>query len=106
MLKVYIASPYIVALMTNNQIQVRNIFNPNCILQDHKLNPCSYHSACVAQNLAKMHEGRLDDFFVIFKSQEADQRTFGQPEVAGAPRIINHNNSGSETRIVYSVTKF
>ena len=54
-----------------------------------------------------MHEGRLDDFYVIIKSQEADQRTFGQPEVAGAPRVLlPAQDGGAEVRELYSVIKF
>ena len=67
--KIMIANPYIVAYLQNNQIEVRNIFNPLRIFQKIELDTCMFVSLCVAQNLLKKHQGRLDDFYVIIKNQ-------------------------------------
>lgn len=39
------------------------------IFQKVELDTCKYVSLCVAQNLLKKHQGRLDDFYIIIKNQ-------------------------------------
>lgn len=39
-LRIEVASPYIVGYLLNNAIEVRNIFNPNCIYQRIELASC------------------------------------------------------------------
>jgi hypothetical protein len=67
--KILIANPYIVAYLQNNQIEVRNIFNPLRIYQKTELDSCQFVTLSVAQNLLKKHQGRLDDFYLIIKNQ-------------------------------------
>ena len=49
--KLQLARPYLVALLANNQWQVRCILNPLSIIQDHKLVPCIYQTCCVSANI-------------------------------------------------------
>ena len=44
-LKIQVASPYLVALLqtpTTSEIEVRNIFNPSMITQKIALDPCNF----------------------------------------------------------------
>ena len=75
-LKMKLASPYLIAFLKNNTIEIRNIFNPNLITQNIKMGKSddavkfmNCH-ACTAQNLIKRYNSRLDDFCIIYKSTE------------------------------------
>ena len=70
-IKTELASPYIVGFLQKNMIEVRNIFNPESVYQQIKLESFDLVSLCVAQNLQKKHGGRLDDIFLIAKTQIA-----------------------------------
>jgi len=95
-LKIQVASPYLVAFLQNSEIEVRNIFNPSMITQKIALDPCTFIQTCVAQNLRYIHQGRLDDFYVIFKRSENAQ--------AGAPAesecsILKLNQDKAESQL-------
>lgn len=66
-LKLQLARPYLVALMANNQWQVRNMLNPLSIMQDDNLVPCIYQTSCVSANLTARHQNRLDDFYLVIR---------------------------------------
>jgi hypothetical protein len=79
-LKIQVASPYLVALLRTSEIEVRNIFNPSMITQKIALDQCNFLHVCVAQNLRFRHQGRLDDFYVIFKRSGHDAPAGAPPE--------------------------
>jgi hypothetical protein len=70
--QVQLASPYIVAFLSNSNIEVRNIFNPLRIFQKIELDSCKLISTSIAYNLQKRHQGRLDDFNIIIMSTDED----------------------------------
>ena len=46
--KIYLAAPYLVAILSNDEIQVRNILNPELILRSYRLDNCQFSFCCVA----------------------------------------------------------
>ena len=72
--KLQLAQPYLVALLANNQWQVRCMLNPLSIIQDHKLVPCIYQTCCVSANIIARNQNRLDDFYLVTKEQLIDDR--------------------------------
>ena len=69
--KVQVASPYLVALLQDSSIEVRNIFNPNRVYYRHELiGRSQFVTVCVAQNLKKRYQNRLDDFYLVIKNQK------------------------------------
>lgn len=99
-LKIQVASPYLVAFLQNSEIEVRNIFNPSMITQNIRLDPCIFHQTCVAQNLRYRHQGRLDDFYLIFKR---DTQAHGNTATSGAAesecRILKLKQDKAESQL-------
>ena len=69
-IKIQVASPYLIGFLQNSHIEVRNIFNPNKIYQKIELEPCTFIQTAVSRNLEQRFEGRLDDFCIIIKSMD------------------------------------
>ena len=77
-------------------IEVRNVFNPSTITQAIALDPCNFVSTCVAQNLLYRHEGRLDDFYVIFR--RSDGAHAGTPAETDC-NILKMNQDKAESQL-------
>ena len=74
---IQVANPYLVGFLSNMVIEVRNIFNPNKIVQKIEIAAKAefqFVSACVAQNINMKPHQKLDDFYGIIKYEEIDDK--------------------------------
>ena len=66
------------------------------ITQKISLKPYTFISTCVAQNLKYRHQGRLDDFYLIFKGSEPAQAgAQAEPECS----ILKLNQEKAESQL-------
>lgn len=65
-LKLELASPYIIGFLSDSSIEIRNIFSPNRIFFRKEIMEGQFVSTCVSRNL--LNRNGLDEFYLIFKS--------------------------------------
>lgn len=81
-LKIEAANPYVIGFLSNNTIEMRNIFSPNKILHSKKMFGREQYQLVTACVLPNLLTGKgLDDFYSVYRSNQIQTGGTDQLEI-------------------------